>query len=78
MSVKLTELFLGMCSFSVQVVMLPEQLLLSASHLLHFISKRNNLVKLALTAVLGSNLVLSAATNISDQRQLRFAQVVLR
>lgn len=54
-----------------------QQPLLALFHVLDFVGQRHNLVQLALAAILGSDLVLAPPPNVPDQRQLRFAEVVL-
>lgn len=54
-----------------------QQPLLAVLHLLDLVGQRDDLVELALAAVLGSDLVLATPPDVPDERELRFAQVVL-
>lgn len=54
-----------------------QQPLLAHLHVLDLVGQRHDLVQLALAAVLGGDLVLAPPPDVPDQRQLRFAQVVL-
>lgn len=51
--------------------------LLALAHILHLVGQTNDLVQLALATILGGHLVLAAPTNVANQRQLRFGEVVL-
>lgn len=56
---------------------LAQQPLLAVLHLLDLVGQRDDLVEFALAAVLGGDLVLAAPPDVPDERELRFAQVVL-
>lgn len=49
---------------------------LPVPHVFDFVGQTQDLIQLALPAVLRRHLVLTSSTDVSDQAQLRFAQVV--